>query len=78
MVKNPHADVGDTGLIPGPGRCHGQLEQLSLCATAKEPVLSSLGAAATGATAVRGLGAKLEESLRSSKDPHSQEKRMLK
>ena len=22
VVKNPPADAGDTGSIPGPGRCH--------------------------------------------------------
>ena len=24
VVKNPPANVGDTGLIPGPGRSHGE------------------------------------------------------
>ena len=35
LVKNPPANTGDMGSIPGPGRLGP--EQLSLCATATEP-----------------------------------------
>ena len=38
-VKNPPANAGDTGSIPGLGRSHMPLEQLSPCATTTEPAL---------------------------------------
>ena len=38
-----HTNAGDTGLIPGPGRCHTQGR--NFCATAIEPELYSLQAA---------------------------------
>ena len=40
VVKNSPAKAGDTGLSPGPEdpTCH---EQLSLCTTTTEPVLSN-------------------------------------
>ena len=37
VVKNPPANAGDTGSIPGPGRSHMPVEQLSPCATTTEP-----------------------------------------
>ena len=37
VVKNPLANAGDTGLIPGPGRFPHVTGQLSLCSTATEP-----------------------------------------
>ena len=40
VVKNLPANVGDTSLIPGPGRSH-------MLPRATEPVLKSLGAATT-------------------------------
>ena len=39
VVKNPPANAGDTGSIPGSGRSHMGAEQLSPCTTATEPVL---------------------------------------
>ena len=44
VVKNPPANVGDTGLISDLGRSH---MLLSMCYTISEPVLKSLGATAT-------------------------------
>ena len=42
MVKNPPANAGDTGLIPGPGtRTLLATEQQSACAATTEPVLQS-------------------------------------
>ena len=56
MVKNPPANVGDTGLSPGPGRSHmprsnyARVPQLlSLCSRAREPQLLSPHAATTEA-----------------------------
>ena len=52
MVKNPPANVGDTGLIPGLGRSHrprGQLSPELLCTTAIEPVRWSLRTSTTEA-----------------------------
>ena len=37
VVKNPPANAGHTGLIPGPGGSHIAAEQLSLRATTTEP-----------------------------------------
>ena len=37
MGKNPLATAGDTGSIPGPGRSHIAMEQLSPCVTITEP-----------------------------------------
>ena len=37
VVKNPPANAGDTGSIPGPGRSHMCAEQLSPQATTTEP-----------------------------------------
>ena len=37
VVKNPPANAGDTGSIPGAGRSH--MLQLSLCPTTAEPAL---------------------------------------
>ena len=39
-VKNPSANAGDTGLIPGPGRPHMPRKpvQVNLCTTTIEPV----------------------------------------
>ena len=39
VVKNPPANAGDTGSIPGPGRPPHAVEQQSPCATTTEPVL---------------------------------------
>ena len=39
VVKDPPANTGDGGWIPGPGRSHRLLGQLSLCARTTEPVL---------------------------------------
>ena len=39
VVKNPPANVGDTGSSLSPGRFPHAMEQLSLCATTIEPVL---------------------------------------
>ena len=47
VVKNPPANAGDTGSIPGLGR--SAAEQLSLSAATAEPVLWRLGATTTGA-----------------------------
>ena len=49
VVKNPPASVGDVGSIPNSGRTPHATEQVHLCATTIEPVLQSLGAAATEA-----------------------------
>ena len=38
--ENLPANAGDTGLIPGSGKIPYAMEQLSLCATTTEPVLS--------------------------------------
>ena len=45
VVKNLHTSAEDEGSIPGPGRPQTQLRPR---ATATEPMLQSLGAAATG------------------------------
>ena len=37
LDKNPPAKAGDVGLIPGPGRYHMPVGQLSPCTTATEP-----------------------------------------
>ena len=39
VVKNPPANAGDTGSMPGPGRFPHAAEQLSPCATTTEPAL---------------------------------------
>ena len=39
VVKNPPANAGDVGLVPGLGRYHIAAEQLSPCATTTEPEL---------------------------------------
>jgi len=39
VVKNPPANAGDMGLIPGPGKIPHAVEQLSWWATTIEPVL---------------------------------------
>ena len=38
VVKNPPASAGDTGSIPGPGRSHMSMGQVSLCTQLTEPV----------------------------------------
>ena len=38
VVKNPPANAGDMGSIPGPRRSHMLWSKLSLCATTTEPV----------------------------------------
>ena len=38
VVKNPPANVGDTGVSPGPGRSHMPWSNYP-CATSTEPVL---------------------------------------
>ena len=43
VVKNPSAKAGDMGSIPDPGRSLHTTRQLSMCTTATEPVLKSLG-----------------------------------
>ena len=43
MVKNPPAKAGDVGSIPDLGRSLHATRQLSVCTTATEPVLKSLG-----------------------------------
>ena len=49
VVKNPPANAGDTGSIPGLGRSHMQ----SLCATTTEPALWSPCSPTREATAMR-------------------------
>ena len=39
VVKNPPANAGDTGSIPGLGRFLHATEQLSPCATTTDPAL---------------------------------------
>ena len=52
--KNLPANAGDMGLIPGPGRFHMAVEQLSPWATATEAcVPHSLCSSTGGATAMR-------------------------
>ena len=58
MVKNPHANAGDTSSIPGPGRFHMlrgdkthaphllSLGALSLCSATKVTTMRSLSIAA--------------------------------
>ena len=60
VVKNPPANSGDTGSIPGPGRSHMPWSNkacephlLSLCSRAHEPQLLSPRATATEARAPR-------------------------
>ena len=66
MVKNPPANAGDTGSIPGPGGSHmprsnwADVEQLSSWATTAEPVLWSPHATAAEAHAP-GAGATRRE-----------------
>ena len=38
MDKNPPANAQGTGSIPGPGRSHNAMGQLSLCATTTMPM----------------------------------------
>ena len=38
VVKNPPANAGDTGSVPGLGKIPHAVEQLSLCTTTAEPV----------------------------------------
>ena len=47
MVKNPPANAGDVGSIPGPGRSHMLWRTRPKSTAVAEPVLQSLGAAAT-------------------------------
>ena len=54
MIKNPPANAGDTGSVPGPGRFPQAEEKLSPCARTREPVLQSLGAAAAEASVPEG------------------------
>ena len=42
-VKNPPANAGDTGSIPGPGSSHIPRGQLSPCITTTEPAHDSYG-----------------------------------
>ena len=44
--KNPPANAGDMGLIPGPGRSH-MPQNYNLCATTTKPTLWSPQAATT-------------------------------
>ena len=37
LVRNPHANAGDTGSVSGPGRSHMPWSNLSLCTTTTEP-----------------------------------------
>ena len=77
VVKNPPANAGDTGSIPGPGRFHMPWSnKQSLCATTTEPVLQS--PSTREATMMRNFrtarksslhSLQLEKSLRSSEDP---------
>ena len=77
VVKNPPANAGDTGSIPGPGRFHMPWsDKQSPCATTTEPVLQS--PAVREATTMRNFrtarksslhSLQLEKSLRSSEDP---------
>ena len=60
VVKNPPANAGDTGLIPGPGRSHMPQSNearapqlLSLCSRGDEPQLLSPCATTTEARAPR-------------------------
>ena len=41
VVKDPPANAGDTGSIPGPGRSHMPRSNLSPCATTTEPASHS-------------------------------------
>ena len=41
LDKNPPANAGDTVSIPGPGRSHIPVEQLSPCVTTTEPVCAA-------------------------------------
>ena len=50
VVKNPPANSGDTGSIPGLGRSHIAMVQSSPCATPTESVLWSPGTATTEPT----------------------------
>ena len=52
MVKNPPANVGDTGLISDLERSH---MPLNMCYTISKPVLKSLGATTTEALAPQSL-----------------------
>ena len=47
VVKNPPANAGDTGSVPGPGRPYMPLSNLSPCATTTEPALRSPGTPTT-------------------------------
>ena len=47
MIRNPSANTGNVGSMPDPGRSHMPYSHLSLCATAVELVVWSLGIATT-------------------------------
>ena len=49
VVKNPPANAGDTGSIPGAGRFPHAVEQLSPCTATIAPLVQSLGATTTKA-----------------------------
>ena len=63
VVKNPPANAGGTGSIPGPGKFPHTAEQLSPCNTTTEPALSSLRATATEAVRLEPVGAPQEKPL---------------
>ena len=49
MDKNPPANAGDTGSIPGPRKILYAVEQLNPCTTTTEPEIQSPGASTTEA-----------------------------
>ena len=53
VVKNPPANAGDTGSIPGPGRSHMPPQLLNLRSRAHEPQLLSPHATTTEARTPR-------------------------
>ena len=68
VVKNPPANVGDTGSSPGPGRSHmpwsnkAHVPQLLiLCSRAREPQLLNLHATTTEARSPRARAPQQEE-----------------
>ena len=70
MVKNPPANAGDMGSIPGPGRSH---MKLSPCTTTTEPALYSLRATTTEACAPQLLKpVRLEPVLRNKRSHHNE------
>ena len=61
VVENAPATIGDTGSIPDPRRFPHDTEELSLWATAVEPVLWNPGAEATEPLCPRACAPKQEK-----------------